>query len=345
VESLDKSGDEVQEAPLLGQGVPSPKRIEEAENDMRDINVRGDDEFNTKMNVVSGLIRDEEQHRMLRLLYRVSRGKVAAFFKDIGPNRSDFEDPGENAPRGTVFVLVFEDTTQLEVKVLKICQSFTQHTYVMPKGFTREMRRRKIVDLQSEIKSSKDLLLKTRLRLREYFQAIQHISAENVSESLRNSFSGEMDLFTLYKVFLEREKLVYSTFNKMKIDGGPLVTGFAWIPSRSVNTVMATITDLKDSNPQNLDAPRLVKLNPSDYMDISPPTLFLTNEFTGVFQMITDQYDVPRYKEINPTLFACVTFPFLFGMMYGDICHGMVVLVFGVLLCLIHYLTIESKGL
>ena len=131
----------------------------------------------------------------------------------------------------------------------------------------------------------------------------------------------------------------------MKIDGGSLVTGFAWIPARSIQSVYETLTNLKDSNPVNLDLPRLVKLSPDDYMDISPPTLFLTNEFTGVFQMITNQYDVPRYKEINPTLFSCITFPFLFGMMYGDICHGFVVFVVGCLICLAHYITIESKGL
>ena len=62
------------------------------------------------MNVISGLIRDDESHRMLRLLYRVSRGKVAAFFKDVGPRQSDFLEHEKDAPRSTVFVLVFEDT-------------------------------------------------------------------------------------------------------------------------------------------------------------------------------------------------------------------------------------------
>ena len=98
----------------------------------------------------------------------------------------------------------------------------------------------------------------------------------------------DMDLFTLYKVYLEREKLVYAVFNKMKIDDGSLVMGFCWIPRRSVGTVVNVIKDLKESNPQNLEMPRLIKLDPADYMEISPPTLFITNEFTEIFQAITD---------------------------------------------------------
>lgn len=49
--------------------------------------------------------------------------------------------------------------------------------------------------------------------------------------------------------------------------------------------------------------------------------------------MITDTYGNPRYKEINPTLFSLMTFPFLFGVMFGDIGHGGLLMLFG--LCMI----------
>ena len=41
------------------------------------------------------------------------------------------------------------------------------------------------------------------------------------------------------------------------------------------------------------------------------------------------------YKEINPALFAIVTFPFLFGVMFGDIMHGIMLFVFASGLCFV----------
>lgn len=41
-----------------------------------------------------------------------------------------------------------------------------------------------------------------------------------------------------------------------------------------------------------------------------------------------------RYKEINPALFTAATFPFLFGVMYGDIGHGSCLTAFGLYMIL-----------
>lgn len=40
------------------------------------------------------------------------------------------------------------------------------------------------------------------------------------------------------------------------------------------------------------------------------------------------------YKEVNPAVFAIVTFPFLFGVMFGDVGHGGLLLIAGILMCL-----------
>ena len=107
---------------------------------------------------------------------------------------------------------------------------------------------------------------------------------------------------------------------------------------------MAKLREVHEEDPSNLEMPRLFKLDPKDYrQDISPPTYIMTNEFTWTFQMIVDLFDVPKYKEMNPALFTCITFPFLFGVMFGDICHGALLLVAGITLCILKRRAPESE--
>lgn len=59
-----------------------------------------------------------------------------------------------------------------------------------------------------------------------------------------------------------------------------------------------------------------------------PPTLFTTTLIQHQFQNIIDAYGVARYREANPAVFTMVTFPFLFAVMFGDLGHGIVMLLF-----------------
>ena len=58
------------------------------------------------------------------------------------------------------------------------------------------------------------------------------------------------------------------------------------------------------------------------------------NEFVWPFHEVVVTYGTPNYKEVNPTVFNMVTFPFLFGIMFGDIGHGSLLFIFGIYLCM-----------
>lgn len=76
-----------------------------------------------------------------------------------------------------------------------------------------------------------------------------------------------------------------------------------------------------------------IEKGPDDFEGLTRPTLIKTNDFTLPFQMIVDTYGIPHYKEVNPAYFATISFPFFFGVMFGDIMHGALLFAFGIYLC------------
>jgi V/A-type H+-transporting ATPase subunit I len=66
--------------------------------------------------------------------------------------------------------------------------------------------------------------------------------------------------------------------------------------------------------------------------DEKPPTLLLNPPQAKPLELLTDTYGAPSYGEIDPTLFLAFTFPIIFGLMFGDIGQGAMILLTGYLL-------------
>ena len=113
----------------------------------------------------------------------------------------------------------------------------------------------------------------------------------------------------------------------LKVDG-PSFRGLFWCPLSKFDGVVQSINKLKEQKKiEWMDIKQV-----TDHQ-LTPPTYFRCNDFIRPFQEIVFTYGVPSYKEANPTLFTIITFPFLFGMMFGDFAHGLVLLSLSAYIC------------
>jgi len=211
-----------------------------------------------------------------------------------------------------VYVVIFQDGSSIRDKILKICDSFMGERFEIPEGGIAN----KINEINAKINDTRNVMGTTHDEVRNYLMKINKM--ENTSTSV----------LQLYKWFVIKEKALFENLNKLKM-GSRLLVGLFWCPTSQTKRISDEIQKIKQD--RNISGPQMWK---REGHGITPPSYFKTNEFTEVFQLIVDTYGVPDYKEVNPTLFTIVTFPFLFGVMYGDMFHGLLMFSFGTFLTL-----------
>ncbi|MFX1567766.1 MAG: V-type ATPase 116kDa subunit family protein [Promethearchaeota archaeon] len=73
----------------------------------------------------------------------------------------------------------------------------------------------------------------------------------------------------------------------------------------------------------------------SDLREITP-TIMKNFFLVKPFETLTRMYGTPTYSEIDPTPIIAITFPILFGLMFGDIGHGLVLIISGLIGALVY---------
>jgi len=110
-----------------------------------------------------------------------------------------------------------------------------------------------------------------------------------------------------------------------------------WVPQKYFDYIKNQMEQI-GGNDESFTPPKLMEHHlkqVNKLRDKKIPTYFDSDVFKAPFQEIVDTYGVPRYQEANPALFTIISFPFFFGLMYGDVGHGSLMLVAGILLVLL----------
>lgn len=69
-----------------------------------------------------------------------------------------------------------------------------------------------------------------------------------------------------------------------------------------------------------------------DETSLQPPTKLKNNWFFKPFEWMVNMYGTPAYNEIDPTPFVSLSYMFLFGMMFGDLGQGLILVIAGMFL-------------
>ena len=304
--------------------------------------------INSNLVLMAGTVPTENEMKLKRMIFRISRGNATSNFYNLYIDKDEYIYTSTVRQRGfsianmsdknpivhniellnnmnnekKIFSVVFPGSSEnvLLKKILKACEIFQASRYSVPKS---SKIREELDALNADIHDKKAMLQSIERTLNDLLKELNKFQEINGYKYL------------IYKIYFEQQRLIYTNLGKCILREN-FVDGRVWIPQNKLDLIEQTLNNLFKDKENKINASLTDIENETN---INPPTLIITNEFTSVPQMIVDTYGTPRYKEINPGYFTIITFPFLFGVMFGDIGHSLF------LLCLSIYLFIKNKSL
>jgi len=96
-----------------------------------------------------------------------------------------------------------------------------------------------------------------------------------------------------------------------------------WAPSSDVETIRLRIADITG------ERYAFQTTSPDKLTNEQIPVLLRHSRLLRPFEMLVSAYGLPDYRELEPTLFVALSYIIMFGMMFGDVGHGMVLALCG----------------
>ncbi|KAI8600084.1 V-type ATPase, V0 complex, 116kDa subunit family [Dissophora ornata] len=255
---------------------------------------------------VTGVIPRNKMQTFERILWRSLRGNL---YMNTAEIEEPVIDPSTDLVVEKNVFIIFAHGREILNKIKKIAESLGATLYPIDSSMNR--RREALLDVGRHIEEFNSVLINTTQTRRQELMRI--------SENL-----------TAWMTIVKKEKATYHTMNHFNYDiNRKCLIAEGWCPTNEINTIQAALRSVTE---------RCGSMAPSILNELStrrePPTYHKTNKFTSGFQAIVDAYGMARYREVNPGLFTVISFPFLFAVMFGDVGHGILVLVLGLYLVL-----------
>ena len=246
---------------------------------------------------ITGLCNASDELRMKRMIFRVSRDKVLCTFFDA-------EFPEEFKPKEPmkIFVMFCPKIDYLIAKMLKVCDVYNCPRFDIPDNYVGHVMEI-LPDISEKILEHKNYLYEAKKTLKSHLEDYILIKKK----------------MQLYKIYFRKEKLIFLNLSRCKC-GDNFIDGEVWVLKKNFDKLN------KELNKGDDEESVVSFIDVKDY-GMDKPTYISVNDLTYPFQEIVNQYGIPNYHEINPGFFTIITFPFLFGIMFGDMGHGSILFI------------------
>lgn len=187
-------------------------------------------------------------------------------------------------------------------KIMKVLRSFNVHPIQIPS------------DLPQNPSSAYDMCQKTTKELEKKYAEITK-KIEKLKVTILPKLLSLYESSKTAKDILEITRKPAGTKNFAVIQG--------YIPV-SMENKFKTLTDryISITEPVKLD-----KDSPDQL-----PTLLVNNRYTRTFEVITETQGLPNYGEVDPTPIIAYVWPVFYGLMFGDLGHGLLLFGLGMFL-------------
>ncbi|RLG72505.1 MAG: hypothetical protein DRO11_02100 [Methanobacteriota archaeon] len=156
---------------------------------------------------------------------------------------------------------------------------------------------------------------------------------ENIKEKINMISVKEAPIIHSYKEVLDIENKIEET--KLRTGSTRGVNVFeVWTKKENVERVVRELEKVRDV---------VVRVAGREKGD-KTPTITTNPGWLRSYEKLTKGFGTPNYEEIDPTLIMSISFPIIFGFMFGDIGHGILILLGGIAVHILHKKGFKFKG-